>query len=267
MRRTFLSSIGSELYRECISVKYFFVVLGIAVLIAFCNYSEIEAALIYPDAREMFSSSRSLSAVFYMEKFKAAIVVVLSAVVAVSVSEDCIQNFSSAYQVRMSAGLYVLVKVISNYFVCVITMILGIWLYFILMIPVMPIGDSMLEEMRGQYGVYVDFAGNPFLYGAIMGSIFGGFAACLAGISMAISFLLPNRHLALAIPFMLLYVSYIATMNTESMWNPMDLISGMGIFLFSSTGMYLYTMGIFATGNLLVGIGFYIEVRWRWRNA
>lgn len=264
MKKRIFMMIGSEIYRECVTWKYIAIVMSIALLLAFCNSSEIEASFIYRDAREMFSSARSLSTIFYMEKFKAAIVVLLSALVSISISEDFMQNYIIYYQLRMNAGLYVFIKIICNYLISIITMILGIWLYFLILLPVMPVEDTQLAQMGTQYGIYSNYADKPILYAAILGTVFGSFSSFLSAISMFISLWLPNKYLSLSIPFMFMYISYILTMNAKSTLDPMALTSGLGIFPYSSIGTLIYTLGIFLIGNSVIGMMMYISVRWRW---
>lgn len=129
----------------------------------------------------MMGSLEKLMELLIFDRFKAAVIVLLSAVYTFGLCDDRNSSYDRLILFRCRPGEYLLSKLISNAIGVVSAVCISFVLFSIVLLPIMPLvgGDGMTQYF-GYFAYAMNFAG-PLAYSILVGLLFGLFA-CLSDI-------------------------------------------------------------------------------------
>lgn len=157
-----------DLHR-CIGAKRFPVIIALIVVLLIANvWESVMIELQYK--MRMMGSLEKLMELLIFDRFKAAVIVLLSAVYTFGLCDDRNSSYDRLILFRCRPGEYLLSKLISNAIGVVSAVCISFVLFSIVLLPIMPLvgGDGMTQYF-GYFACAMNFAG-PFAY-SILGSV------------------------------------------------------------------------------------------------
>ena len=163
-----------DLHR-CIGAKRFPVIIALIVVLLIANvWESVMIELQYK--MRMMGSLEKLMELLIFDRFKAAVIVLLSAVYTFGLCDDRNSSYDRLILFRCRPGEYLLSKLISNAIGVVSAVCISFVLFSIVLLPIMPLvgGDGMTQYF-GYFACAMNFAG-PLVYSILVGLLFGLFA-------------------------------------------------------------------------------------------
>ena len=169
-----LKLLKMDLHR-CIGAKRFPVIIALIVVLLIANvWESVMIELQYK--MRMMGSLEKLMELLIFDRFKAAVIVLLSAVYTFGLCDDRNNSYDRLILFRCRPGEYLLSKLISNAIGVVSAVCISFVLFSIVLLPIMPLvgGDGMTQYF-GYFAYAMNFAG-PLAYSILVGLLFGLFA-------------------------------------------------------------------------------------------
>ena len=160
-----------DLHR-CIGAKRFPVIIALIVVLLIANvWESVMIELQYK--MRMMGSLEKLMELLIFDRFKAAVIVLLSAVYTFGLCDDRNSSYDRLILFRCRPGEYLLSKLISNAIGVVSVVCISFVLFSIVLLPIMPLvgGDGMTQYF-GYFACAMNFAG-PLAYSILVGLLFG----------------------------------------------------------------------------------------------
>ena len=194
-----------DLHR-CIGAKRFPVIIALIVVLLIANvWESVMIELQYK--MRMMGSLEKLMELLIFDRFKAAVIVLLSAVYTFGLCDDRNSSYDRLILFRCRPGEYLLSKLISNAIGVVSAVCISFVLFSIVLLPIMPLvgGDGMTQYF-GYFACAMNFAG-PLAYSILVGLLFGLFAVSVTSFGILAVSIFPNRYVGIAASFVAFYVN------------------------------------------------------------
>ena len=182
-----LKLLKMDLHR-CIGAKRFPVIIALIVVLLIANvWESVMIELQYK--MRMMGSLEKLMELLVFDRFKAAVIVLLSAVYTFGLCDDRNSSYDRLILFRCRPGEYLLSKLISNAIGVVSAVCISFVLFSIVLLPIMPLvgGDGMTQYF-GYFACAMNFAG-PLAYSILVGLLFGLFAVSVTSFSVNLWYL------------------------------------------------------------------------------
>ena len=191
-----LKLLKMDLHR-CIGAKRFPVIIALIVVLLIANvWESVMIELQYK--MRMMGSLEKLMELLIFDRFKAAVIVLLSAVYTFGLCDDRNSSYDRLILFRCRPGEYLLSKLISNAIGVVSAVCISFVLFSIVLLPIMPLvgGDGMTQYF-GYFACAMNFAG-PLAYSILVGLLFGLFAVSVTSFGILAVSIFPNRYVGIA---------------------------------------------------------------------
>ena len=225
-----LKLLKMDLHR-CIGAKRFPVIIALIVVLLIANvWESVMIELQYK--MRMMGSLEKLMELLIFDRFKAAVIVLLSAVYTFGLCDDRNSSYDRLILFRCRPGEYLLSKLISNAIGVVSAVCISFVLFSIVLLPIMPLvgGDGMT---------------GPLVYSILVGLLFGLFAVSVTSFGILAVSIFPNRYVGIAASFVAFYVIYAFTGSFPFSVNVWYLSSGVQVLNVNGFAVnYFYAIGI-----------------------
>lgn len=247
----------------------FHVLLGVilitASMLGSSNWHTIEY-VIEIGGTEQIGSIEILSETFYFSMFACVMVVILSSLYSGSFCRDSNSHYLRMILARTDVTTYTQCRFIANTGVIVISSILAMYLFVLILSPLMPLMPT--DGTQNSYYYIHMIEKYPFLYVGMTGLIFGLVAAAGSSIGLLYSSYDANAFVSIALSSLSFYlaVTYIPYESLFSVLNIVTMNNTVGndlprILVFLWTLVYMFSIiGI-------CGLLFYRRMKWRVENG
>ena len=229
---------------RCIGAKRFTVIIAFIVVLLIANVWESVVMELQYKLR-MMGSLEKLMELLIFDRFKAAVVVLLSAVYTFELCDDRNSSYDKLILFRCKSEEYLLSKLVSNAIGVVFAVCISFVLFSIVLLPIMPlVGEGRMTQDFGYFTVAMDCAG-PFAYNILVGLLFGLFAVSVTSFGILAVSIFPNRYVGIAASFVAFYVIYALTGSFPFSVNVWYLSAGVQVLNTNGfTVNYFYAIGI-----------------------
>ena len=197
----------SEIKRTIISLRFFTIVMGIALACIAGNGEQIQAALKYPDFT-LFSSLRQLEYILIFDRYKCVFVAFLAGSAGWSMAQDRKTHYLREVLFRTSIAIYLRSKLVVVLLSCTLGAFLGFLICSLALLPLIPFSVSPEASITATSFQGLAEGRKAIVFLLLLSVNFGLSAAVPTLIGMWIAVHYPSGYIAVGGAVLVFYLLY-----------------------------------------------------------